>query len=68
MIFSISDKEMDKLEAWEKKQDTKSRKVHKDCTGGQYTYSFSPTGIGTTIRVENTITKEVIDITDYQSW
>ena len=68
MTFTIDNKALALLEKWKKKQDTKSRKKSKLYSEGQYTYSFSPTGIGTAIRVENTLTKDVIDITDYDSW
>ena len=68
MTFTISDKEMTTLIAWKKKQDAKTRKTYKGATMGQYHYTFCPTGIGTAIHVENALTKDVIDITDYQSW
>jgi hypothetical protein len=68
MTFTISGNELTKLQAWKKKQDAKTRKVYKGAIGGEYTFSFSPTGIGTAIHVENSITKEVIDITDYEHW
>ncbi len=68
MTFTISGNELKTLLAWKKKQDAKTRKLHKGFLGGQYTYSFSPTGIGTAIHVDNALTKDVIDITDYQSW
>ncbi len=68
MTFTISGKELSKLVAWKKKQDAKTRRAYKGAIGGEYTFSFSPTGIGTAVRVENSITKEVIDVTDYDSW
>jgi hypothetical protein len=68
MNFTISGKELSTLLAWKKKQDAKTRKIYKGAIGGEYTFSFSPTSIGVGIHVANSITKEMIDITDYDSW
>ena len=68
MTFTISGNELTKLVAWKKKQDTKSRKKSKLYSGGQYAYMFCPTGIATAIVVQNEITGDIIDLTDYDSW
>ena len=36
--------------------------------GGGLTFSFTPTGIGTVVRVTEAITGEVLDLTDYDMW
>lgn len=36
--------------------------------GGRFTYSFTPTRLGTIIVVEDVITKNKIDVTDYDEW
>ncbi len=36
--------------------------------GGRYTYSFTPTGIGTIVKVHDAISKETLDLTDYENW
>lgn len=35
---------------------------------GAYTYSFTPTSLGTVVKVTNGLTGETIDLTDYESW
>lgn len=36
--------------------------------GGAYIYKFCPTSLGLITKVENSVTKEEIDLTDYKSW
>ena len=35
---------------------------------GAYTFSFTPTTLGEVIKVRNELTKEEIDLTDYDLW
>jgi len=36
--------------------------------GGGYTFTFTPTGLGTVVKVKNCVTGEELDLTDYDSW
>lgn len=36
--------------------------------GGYLTYEFTPTSLGTVVKVVNNITRDVLDLTDYGSW
>ena len=36
--------------------------------GGQFTFSFIPTSVGTIVKVSDFVTGEVCDITDYDSF
>lgn len=36
--------------------------------GGSLTYHFTPTAIGTVFAVSHAVTKETLDLTDYDSW
>lgn len=36
--------------------------------GGEYKYSFSPTGLGCCVEVEHVMLGEKINLTDYSSW
>ena len=37
-------------------------------TGGEITYSFTPTSIGVITEVKYAMTGKTLDITDYESW
>lgn len=37
-------------------------------SGGSYTYSFTPTSLGTAVKVTDNLSGETIDLTDYDSW
>lgn len=42
--------------------------VYTGAIGGRYTYSFTPTSLGTVVKVYDAITKETIDLSDYDTW
>jgi hypothetical protein len=60
--FTISGEEIKKLKEWQEKI--------KDLYGeyGNYTYSFTPTGIGDVIKVKSHLTGLELDITDIDNW
>lgn len=79
-MFSISQEEWDKFKEWAKEQDNKVSELQKNteffkfgvpyygATGGGYTYCFTPTSLGLVVKIRNNITKEELDLTDYDSW
>ena len=62
MKFEITDAQMVKLKEWQEKI--------KDLFGeyGNYTYSFTPTGIGDGVEVWSDLTKTKLDLTDIDTW
>lgn len=38
------------------------------CSGGAYTYHFTPTSIGLCVEVSNGLTEEEINLTEYEDW
>ena len=62
MTFTITEAEMKVLKEWQEKI--------KDLYGeyGNYTYSFTPTGIGDGIKVKSHLTGLELDITDIDNW
>ena len=40
-------------------------KAETGACGGRYTFSFTPTSIGTVVKIEDGISGEVLDLTDY---
>ena len=63
MTFVLSDKQIEKLAKWK----PTLPKPPLTAIGGEFTYSFIPTGIGMVIRVKNWDGRE-IDLTDYDEW
>ena len=62
MTFTLDRKEVEKINEW---------KEHiKEVFGefGEFTYSFTPNGIGTTIKVYSVIADVEKDFTDVSSW
>lgn len=66
MTFTISDKEQEAIEKWQRKHKRKCS-LRKDGENTHYTYSFTPTGIGDIICVRCSCGKS-IDVTDIDSW
>lgn len=68
--FELDDDEITRFKAWRDEQEEKVSKMSRGygACGGGYTFSFTPTGIGLSVTVKNTVTKEEIDLTDYDSW
>lgn len=62
MKFELTDAQMVKLKEWQEKI--------KDLFGeyGNYTYSFTPTGIGDGVEVWSDLTKTKLDLTDVDTW
>jgi len=58
-----------KLNTW---QDEQKRKMPENpnigAIGGLYTYSFTPTSIGTVIKIKNNLTQDILDLSDYEDW
>lgn len=36
--------------------------------GGAYTFIITPTSLGTVVKIEHAVTKETLDLTDYDGW
>jgi hypothetical protein len=62
MKFELDEAQMVKLKEWQEKI--------KDLFGeyGNYTYSFTPTGIGDGVEVWSDLTKTKLDLTDIDTW
>jgi hypothetical protein len=62
MKFELTAAQVVKLKEWQEKI--------KDLFGeyGNYTYSFTPTGIGDGVEVWSDLTKTKLDLTDVDTW
>lgn len=65
MKFNIDEDESKKLEEW---MSTKDFSKYSGAIGGRFTYSFTPTTLGTVITVTDNLDKNEIDLTSYEYW
>jgi len=65
MRFSLDKFESEKLKEWFK---TKDLSAYSGAIGGRFTYSFTPTSLGTIVKVKDGLDDTTIDLTDYESW
>ena len=63
--FELEPADMKKLEAWLDKKDLTS---YTGAIGGRLSYHFTPTTLGTALRVTDNLDGSEIDLTDYESW
>lgn len=62
MKFELCESQLEKLKSWQENI--------KDLFGeyGQYTFKFTPTGIGDCVEVESQLTKTTLDLTEEYKW
>lgn len=65
--FKFSEAQDKKILEFIEKQEKKTDGNY-GAIGGAYTYSFTQTGIGVGVRLKNSVTKEEIDLTEYENW
>jgi len=76
ITFEMEPSQLDKFLKWRDEQDAKvilkqkhnKRYADYGACGGGYTFLFSPTNIGTAVSVTNDLTRETVNLTDYDSW
>ena len=78
--FPISDAQWSKYEEWATKQEDRSKAVYakkkrkghwtpnENTWGGSYKWVFSPTGIGMALTIQNAVTGDEIDLSEYDRW
>lgn len=64
----LSTEQLHELNKWKLEQQKKYMPNQTGAIGGEYTYSFTPTTLGTVIKVHNDLTKDEIDLTDYSDF
>lgn len=76
IAFQLSEKQERAAKEWMRKVDPFDENNPDDCLkhgpiGGEFTYSFTPTPIGTVIRLyylKGTPEQQMIDLSDYEMW
>ena len=62
----LDDKESSKISEWIKERRKDGRP--EGCIGGRFTYKITHTTLGTVVIVVDNITKEELDISNYEDW
>jgi hypothetical protein len=64
MAFDLDKDQWEKARKW---MDEK-KVAYTGAIGGQFTFSFFPTTLGCVCKVTDEVSKEVLDVSDYESW
>lgn len=64
VTFTLSDEQYLRLASWY--EDLPSAPV--GAVAGRLTYQFTPTSLGDVVKVVDEVTKQQIDLTDYNLW
>ena len=67
-MFKISADQLERADEFRKAQNKITGTNDYGAIGGVLTYSFTPTGVGCAITVTHGVTKEELNLTDYDSW
>ena len=60
----LSGEQRSKLHEWLSKKEA----ANVGAIGGRYVYSCCPTSLGQVLKVRDDVSKDEIDLTDYESW
>ena len=63
-MFQLSEKENKRIAEFIKEK----RIEYTGAIGGQFTWGFTPTTIGTIVSITDNVSKETLDVTDYDEW
>jgi hypothetical protein len=62
-MFNLSEEQNEKVRDFI----DKNRK-YSGAIGGQFTWNFTPTSIGMVIQITDNLSKEVLDVSNYNEW
>lgn len=64
-MFNLTENQQKKLDEWFA---TKDLDTYEGAIGGRFIYSFSPNSLGVGVTVFDILTKELINLTEYNLW
>lgn len=64
MNFELDQEQAGKVAKWMDSH----RQAYCGAIGGRYVYSFCETAVGIIVKVYDEITKETLDVSDYENW
>lgn len=62
--FKLSNEQIVKVNEWMSKHVAQ----YTGAIGGRYTYSFCPTTLGVLVKITDSVTNEILDVTEYDGW
>lgn len=68
MKFELTENEMLEVLRFREEQDKKTGTSYYGAIGGVLTYSFTPNGLGTVVKVTHDVTGAVLDLTNMEDW
>ncbi len=66
IIFTLDEKQTEKALEWQR--ELAKDNANEGAIGGRFTYSITPTGLGLIIKLVDAVTKQELDLTDFDSW
>jgi len=68
-LYIITEDDIKKINSWQKsKKHIKCHKRYAGAIGGQYSYEFTPTSIGTVFKIKCSICNNELNLTNYENW
>ena len=64
-MFLLDTEQISQLSDWDEKEHSECKKKETGACGGRFTYTFTPTGLGTIVKVTCNVCNKEIDLTDY---
>lgn len=70
MKFELTEEQVNKANAWFKSIMERDQRHPFDygATGGGLSYCFTPTGLGVIVTVQEALSKETLNLTDFSDW
>jgi len=63
-MFKLTEKQQEQLNKW---LNENNPDAYTGAIGGRITYCFTPTAIGTFVKIEDGLTGKTVDLTDYEN-
>lgn len=64
-MFKLTKEQNKKLNKW---LNENNPDAYSGAIGGRITYMFTPTSLGLAVQAQDNLTKEILDLTDYEDW
>lgn len=66
IFFSLTEEQTEKALVWQEELCKDDANI--GAIGGRFTYKITPTGLGNIIIIVDNVTKQELNVTDYEDW